>query len=552
MLTTDFGPIHCRFAGSLGDPLILLVHGSGPANSGLWWCEFTHQFLLLSQAWKKFFLVSIDCPGYGFSPGSHQTIRSNPAQLIASIIKALNYSQAYCLVGSSQGACSIFNAVLESPSLTHFLAVMDPVGHDVFRYKRIKQPTFLVFDVDDDGHPVKVGRWMRDQLPKAHYYEFSSKKQPCWHVDNMPASLLRMFQEHDLSSISSSYLTLAANAVKETMQVVGYLSSWFEAKINSWPCKSLALLDRPYLDQDRKAIKKTENKPSYRCLLDSKTGQLVYMDSETGQTLVAAPVTRMSTSIQPNDMAEKDNDEGKDLFSEQVEVQQENSSKIDEEKERKQILCDVCQELLLQPVRLNGCRHALCRVCVLETFVELVRHCPVLGCDNHETGKIATDSDSDWQQQILSQCSTANRELTNVPLFEKKVAKLSQQQKESHCILLEYGNTCQPKGDGQKSSERFEYKTFVRIAKVKLGTKAKKLPDKSTLLRRVDFNINPEYPSSAIKVLKQPFTLARVMNREYPCNITVYWNSNLKQKPLQIPFTVKRNPKTSHRLVVVI
>ena len=50
----------------------------------------------------------------------------------------------------------MFNAVLERPSLARCLAVCHPVGHGVARYSAIAQPTLLIFDVDDDGHPVST------------------------------------------------------------------------------------------------------------------------------------------------------------------------------------------------------------------------------------------------------------------------------------------------------------------------------------------------------------------------------------------------------------
>ena len=61
------------------------------------------------------------------------------------------------------GACAVFNAALSHPSLTRFISVKNPVGHEPSRYVAIKQPCHLIFDVDDPGHPVKVGRLMRRQ-----------------------------------------------------------------------------------------------------------------------------------------------------------------------------------------------------------------------------------------------------------------------------------------------------------------------------------------------------------------------------------------------------
>ena len=76
-----------------------------------------------------------------------------------------------CLVGSSQGACATLNCALECPKLMHTIAVCHPVGHAPHRYVAITQPSLLIFDTEDAGHPVSVGRQMRKQLPNPRYFE---------------------------------------------------------------------------------------------------------------------------------------------------------------------------------------------------------------------------------------------------------------------------------------------------------------------------------------------------------------------------------------------
>ena len=87
--------------------------------------------------------VAIDCPGYGRSPGDKQTVRSYPGALLADIVRSLGKRRAYCLVGSSQGACAVLNATLEVPTLALAVAVCHPVGHDVARYTRMTVPLIL-------------------------------------------------------------------------------------------------------------------------------------------------------------------------------------------------------------------------------------------------------------------------------------------------------------------------------------------------------------------------------------------------------------------------
>jgi pimeloyl-ACP methyl ester carboxylesterase len=75
------------------------------------------------QGQQRYFCVAIDRPGYGRTPRDRQTIRSYPGKFIAEVCAALGRSSAYALVGSSQGARAVLNAVLELPYIAHFVAV---------------------------------------------------------------------------------------------------------------------------------------------------------------------------------------------------------------------------------------------------------------------------------------------------------------------------------------------------------------------------------------------------------------------------------------------
>ena len=78
------------------------------------------------------------------------------------------------MVGSSQGAAAVFNAVHDDREICDFFAVMDPVSHDPNRFSSIKQPCYLVYDTEDAGHPVKVGRIVAKIISQALYEEFTN------------------------------------------------------------------------------------------------------------------------------------------------------------------------------------------------------------------------------------------------------------------------------------------------------------------------------------------------------------------------------------------
>eukprot|EP00438_Fugacium_kawagutii_P022776 Skav228481 [mRNA] locus=scaffold1092:61890:85306:- [translate_table: standard] len=163
--TADFGDVFARCVGDPKDPLILYIHGSGPCNSSMFWNKLVMDVAMLASAGagdlpKSFYQVAIDCPGYARSPGDKQSIRSYPGALISNIVRALGRKTVAC-----QGACATLNCALECPKLMHTLAVVHPVGHAPHRYGAIAQPSLLIFDTEDAGHPVSVGRQMRRHLP---------------------------------------------------------------------------------------------------------------------------------------------------------------------------------------------------------------------------------------------------------------------------------------------------------------------------------------------------------------------------------------------------
>ena len=67
---------------------------------------------------EKFYIVAIDCPGYGKSTGSMIAIKTFPLQIFREILVKLGYKQYYAMFGHSQGGSMIFNSVHEDPSLT--------------------------------------------------------------------------------------------------------------------------------------------------------------------------------------------------------------------------------------------------------------------------------------------------------------------------------------------------------------------------------------------------------------------------------------------------
>ncbi len=62
------------------------------------------------------------------------------------------------MYGHSQGGAAIFNAVFERPSLTEIMLMDRPVCGNIQRFRKFGTPTLLIYDIEDDGHPIWQGK----------------------------------------------------------------------------------------------------------------------------------------------------------------------------------------------------------------------------------------------------------------------------------------------------------------------------------------------------------------------------------------------------------
>ena len=148
----------------------------------------THDFPHHDFPQSKSNHVAIDCCGYGCSPGDRQTIRNYAPHFLRKVMHSV-----FVLVGSSQGACSVSNAIIDQPSLASFMTVQDPVTHAPERFTSIEQPVLLIYDTNDPGHPVSVRRRVKQVLQRPFYFEHSSEQQPFYHELNMGKMILDLF-----------------------------------------------------------------------------------------------------------------------------------------------------------------------------------------------------------------------------------------------------------------------------------------------------------------------------------------------------------------------
>jgi len=515
----EYGDIFARVVGDARDPLVLYVHGSGPHNSSMHWNDVAIDLAERAAAGgRRFYHVAIDCPGYGRSPGDRQTIRSYPAALLSAVVRSCGKRRAALIVGSSQGSCACFNAVLDAPKLAERIAAFHPVGHAVERYSAIAQPTLLVFDTEDDGHPVTVGRRMRAALPQPIYREFTRSQHGEWdaaHASRLLAELL---------SMRPPFAPHRGRPLPELCRLAGGLRSWGEAHAGEWS---------PWWGRVTEG-ERPAAAPALREGVLQEVGQAAANEAARG-------------SLRPKPLDECGGPWGRaagaaPLFSDDEasdEDADDDAAEAAAAEQRADELAQTCCALHggalgAAPIRLVGCRHALCASCARRT-VCLFGECPV--CDaavQRRRRKLPSLPDAD-------DGSVTAQPLGGLSVRASADANAAQAQMAS-ALVLEYGSAATPCGR-DAAGRKMSYTTFVRV--VAGGTNA--------AIRRVGFNINPDYdqPTATLDRPSDPqrgFTFEYAMGRPYSCFIALEWAQGVELPPVLIEFRVQPEPRVARRL----
>jgi len=566
--TQNFGDVFARCTGDAADPLILWVHGSGPRNSSMFWNEVVLDVARLADMNTlglptKFFQVAIDCPGYGRSPSDRQTIRSYPGAFLSSVVEALGRKSCVAMCGSSQGAASTFNAALECPKLALALAVCHPVGHSPQRYTSIQQPTLLIFDTEDDGHPVSVGRQMRRYLPHNRYFEFTRSVDGDWEAKYMGAELLQLLAA-DWQQIKGKRKAGRLDPkLPDLTRVAGGYRSWSEQHNGEY----LPMGSRQG-GWDAAGVEEQEQSVTgdvWRAILDAGTNCIHYQHVQSGRVSKVRPpgvqvlVERLGQGADtqrapavlrvggaPEPLFEESGSEEEEEDRLERERREQQASKEEAEREHAQIECDLCHEALLDPVRLVRCRCAICKCCV-ETTLRYFRRCPL--CDEPvqmtRRGSSTPQSDAEELSRRLAQCESEGGNLgEQLRRRRGQLAELVTARKEAFRVVVEYGNV------SKAAKSKTSYTTFAKIPLVEGGPK-----DVATgLLAKVDFNINPGYSKPTSSVVRPDGKVGAhfeyTMARSYPCFITVHFKKELGLPAVIIEYEVQDESPTSRRLVL--
>mmetsp|Transcript_104119 Transcript_104119/g.333880 ORF Transcript_104119/g.333880 Transcript_104119/m.333880 type:complete len:1050 (-) Transcript_104119:186-3335(-) len=572
-IETVYGDVFARCVGNSADPLLLYVHGSGPLNSSMMW---NHLELDIERIAKerggsnlptRFFNVAIDCPGYGRSPGNRQIIRTYPGGLISSVITALGRKSAAALIGSSQGACAVFNCALEFPAFAHTLAVCHPVGHAPQRYDKIWQPSLLIFDVEDAGHPVEVGRQMRRYLQDPRYFEFARSVDGDWECQHMGEEMVALLAGSWQNIKKKRKGGQRDDRLPELTRVAGGFKSWNEPHNGEWG----AWCGIGEGAADPEPLQSSDDADAWRAELDPGTNMMVYRHVRTGRCTKVRPrgqrivVDKLTTAgasapgAAPSDVTsgiaagtacftptpaepalfESSDDEDSEVEEQRRDQQAREATDL-AEREFAQDACDLCRAVLVEPLRLAGCRCALC-ACCMERTVRYTRQCPACGEGVDVDGKVPAQAvgTEEWLERLRMRNSTPELDAQQDYLLQLQLARTRVTR-----ILLEYGSVS--KSDGSKTS----YTSFVRVVSVAGASASVK-----SIIEKVDFNINPGYskPTATSKEPKNKqlgYAFEYAMARSYPCWMTIHFQGALGLPKVLLEFDVQERPKVARRIVI--
>ncbi|KAH3745474.1 Kinesin motor domain [Pelomyxa schiedti] len=524
----------------------------------------------------------IDCPGYGRSPGNRQTIRSYPGLFLTECLAATGHKKAHLLMGSSQGTASSFNAVVEFPAITKYLAGMDPVTHDPKRFSVIQQPTLLVYDTDDLGHPVSVGRVVKRILPCCHYYEYTRSREPYWNGQNLWKILLQMFQEHDSCSFSEQ-ATLPA-----TVQDCGGILAWMTPFDREWPyndqwapiqegksglnapdcsafqfqveceraaaeelrkCREVDLFAEEETKEDVESEEVRENRlvaeaaetHCHACGKEIAARLPGYISQTTNTESSRNPIPTYKPTAPPLKSGTTTTSTSKPVTNPPKRTGIPTEQRIPPKKNTQSPTTTAISPVEFSPwLRLSPCRHLLCAKCGLWSLGINPKDCPVALCPQPHIQSLEAPSPSTSNNPTTttsssttnSTPSTSTTTITKVPLPRPLLPG------EFH-LILEFGNTAKRADD----VGRYAITAFLSV--VGRG------PYSGQIVSSVSFNINPDFPKSAIRVTEPPFQLERTMASLFPCDMLVQWRPDLSLPKLNIAYQVQQEQPVLRRRLLV-
>jgi hypothetical protein len=68
-----------------------------------------------------------------------------------------------------------------------------PVCGNIQRFRKFATPTLLIYDIEDDGHPIWQGKLLYKELAYSEFYTYRGSHDPFWVPDNIWEKMMSFF-----------------------------------------------------------------------------------------------------------------------------------------------------------------------------------------------------------------------------------------------------------------------------------------------------------------------------------------------------------------------
>lgn len=71
-----------------------------------------------------------------------------------------------------------------------------PVCGNIQRFRKFNIPTLLIYDIEDDGHPLWQGKLLFKELTYSEFYTYRNSQDTYWVPDNIWNKMLEFFSKY--------------------------------------------------------------------------------------------------------------------------------------------------------------------------------------------------------------------------------------------------------------------------------------------------------------------------------------------------------------------
>lgn len=269
-------------------------------------------------------------------------------------------------------------------SLSEILIMDRPVCGEIGRFKNFKTPTLLIYDIEDDGHPINQGKLLHKNLSYSVFHTYRSSKTPFWIADNLWDVVLDFLVEYEFAKTSSNRSqSLNKRHVEHKIgEVEEEKRSWSLERRNETNKKNKKLNKEKSEDKNSFIEKKSdpdlkmEVEEKFKLKADRKEEKIMAENKDKKEF-------NFEKEEEKKQFIEKRSQDNFEKEEEKRESIEEEGNKIEEKeiKQRQKIIaeenyvCSLCLNLLFLPITLK-CKHSFCLPCLKDLTVYETR-CPL-------------------------------------------------------------------------------------------------------------------------------------------------------------------------------